>query len=558
MTRYASHVSRRATPQSEAADSRQVENSAGGYSFTVDKWGRLTRFLILGAEGGTYYIGEHNLTKENAACIQECLDEDGKRTVAEIVEISESGRAPKNEPAIFALALAAAHSDVETRREALANLTKVCRIGTHLFQFVASVQELRGGGRALRRAIASWYTNRPAHNLGYQVVKYRQRKIGKNTWAHRDVLRKFARGYLKDAAGSSEAVIRYAVHGVEGLGPREQNNRSYPAVAELPGIVQGFEALQAAESAADAAKLISEHRLTHEMVPTQFKNDVGVWDALLEHMPMGAMVRNLAKMTAVGLLKPFSDASKFVVSKLADEEQIRRSRIHPLGLLSALKVYGAGHGLRGNLEWMPVPQISDGIEGAYYLAFPNIEPTGKNVLLALDASASMTWANIAGVPGINPRVGSAAMAMATARSEENYHFLAFTGSRIWTPRQNNGVSSLDITRNDRLADVVRKIESVTPGGTDCSLPMIWALENKINIDVFQIYTDNETWAGKMHPHQALQEYRRKVNPNARLIVVGMTSNGFTIADPSDSGMLDVVGFDTSAPAVMADFARGNL
>jgi death on curing protein len=36
---------------------------------------------------------------------------------------------------------------------------------------------------------------------------------------------------------------------------------------------------------------------------------------------------------------------------------------------------------------------------------------------------------------------------------------------------------------------------------------------------------------------------------------GMTSNGFTLADPKDRGMLDVVGFDTTVPAVIADFVR---
>ena len=36
----------------------------------------------------------------------------------------------------------------------------------------------------------------------------------------------------------------------------------------------------------------------------------------------------------------------------------------------------------------------------------------------------------------------------------------------------------------------------------------------------------------------------------------MTSNGFSIADPDDDGMLDVVGFDASAPQVIADFAGG--
>jgi len=36
------------------------------------------------------------------------------------------------------------------------------------------------------------------------------------------------------------------------------------------------------------------------------------------------------------------------------------------------------------------------------------------------------------------------------------------------------------------------------------------------------------------------------------------SNGFTIADPNDPGMLDVVGFDTAAPQLIADFAAGRL
>ena len=37
--------------------------------------------------------------------------------------------------------------------------------------------------------------------------------------------------------------------------------------------------------------------------------------------------------------------------------------------------------------------------------------------------------------------------------------------------------------------------------------------------------------------------------------VGMVSNGFSIADPDDAGMLDVVGFDAATPVVIADFIR---
>jgi 60 kDa SS-A/Ro ribonucleoprotein len=38
----------------------------------------------------------------------------------------------------------------------------------------------------------------------------------------------------------------------------------------------------------------------------------------------------------------------------------------------------------------------------------------------------------------------------------------------------------------------------------------------------------------------------------------MTATGFTIADARDAGMLDVVGFDTATPNLIADFSRGDL
>ena len=61
--------------------------------------------------------------------------------------------------------------------------------------------------------------------------------------------------------------------------------------------------------------------------------------------------------------------------------------------------------------------------------------------------------------------------------------------------------------------------------------------------------------GNIHPAQALRQYRDEFVGNAKAVVVGMTSNGFTLADPNDRGMLDVVGFDTSVPAVISDFIR---
>ena len=94
--------------------------------------------------------------------------------------------------------------------------------------------------------------------------------------------------------------------------------------------------------------------------------------------------------------------------------------------------------------------------------------------------------------------------------------------------------------------------------TDCSLPMIHALKNKEPVDAFVIYTDSETYMGKIHPQAALEEYRQATGIDAKLIVVGMTSNCLTIADPKDINTLNLAGFDTATPRLINDFISGGL
>ena len=117
------------------------------------------------------------------------------------------------------------------------------------------------------------------------------------------------------------------------------------------------------------------------------------------------------------------------------------------------------------------------------------------------------------------------------------------------------ITRVNLSLRMRLADVIKRIEAIPMGGTDCALPMVWAARNKLNVSAFITYTDSETWAGNIHPAQALRQYRDEFVDDAKAVVVGMTSNGFTPADPNDCGMLDVVGFDTTVPAVIADFVR---
>lgn len=550
MTRYAEMISAGAldTPQTEKAHAKQQKNNAGGYSFKIDKWGRLQRFLILGAEGGTYYVGRNQHMRQNYAALQECLAQDGVRTVNEIVSISQAGRAPKNDPAIFSLAVASAHPEAQVRRAALEAMPQVCRIGTHLFDFLSSLKEFRGFGRGVRQAVAAWYLEKSSEQLGFQVTKYRQR----NGWSHQDVLRKLG-GEMGKADPRQAMVLRWVVQGMGGFGARTVDRdgakTQYAQLTSpqhtLPEIIWGFEYCQYARTDKEAAEYVREYRLTHEMVPSQFLKSKKVWEALLENMPIGALVRNLGRMTSLGCFEPFSDAQKKAVALLENPVAVKKARLHPMAALKALKQYSAGRGLRGNLAWQPDPRIRSALEGAFYLGFDAVEPTGLNTLISLDVSGSMSWGCVDGMDNINCAEAAAAMSMVAVRTEKNYEVRAFC----------DRLMSLDITPKDDLDSVLNKTRGLNFGRTDCSLPMVWAKKARIPVDCFYVYTDNETYAGSVHPHVALEQYRQTMGRDAKLVVVGMQSNEFSIANPDDPGMLDVVGFDTAAPAVMSEFCR---
>ena len=170
------------------------------------------------------------------------------------------------------------------------------------------------------------------------------------------------------------------------------------------------------------------------------------------------------------------------------------------------------------------------------------------------------------MPGLSPRDASAALALVTAATEPDYEVVGFfAGKGGWKSRtkqmwdfREQGLTPLAISPRQRLDDVVKTVSNLPFGGTDCALPMLYAQAQELEIDTFAIYTDSETWAGSIHPAQALQDYRQASGIDARLVVVGMVSNGFSIADPADQGMLDVVGFDTATPQLISDFARGAL
>lgn len=534
----------RVTPQGLKARPDQVMNSAGGAVFAVTPLTRLRRFLTLGTSGGSYYVGERELTVDNAQVVVNYAQTDAATLVNEIVAVSQAGRAPKNDQALFALAIAASMADEDGKKLALAALPLVARTGTHLFQFAGYVEQFRGWGRGLRRAVGAWYTGMPVPQLAYQAAKYQNR----NGWSHRDLLR------LSHPA--TDVASRKALF--DWICGRDADLSGLP-------LIEAF--VKAHEPGANLPQLITDYGLSWEMLPSERLNDADVWAALLHRgLPQTALMRQLPRLTNLGLLHPLGEHIQGVVAQLTDSAKLVKARVHPINVLMAQRTYSGGQSLRGSSSWTPVAQVTDALDAAFYAAFGAVPATNVRHLLALDVSGSMTH-SISGMP-ISCREASAALALVTAAVEPLHQIVGFTaGNASWSRggygygmgwRENTALTPLNISPRMRLNDAIRTVSGLSFGGTDCALPITEALRNKTLVDVFSVYTDNETWAGNIHPFQALRQYRAEINPNAKLIVVGMTATPFTIADPSDAGMLDIAGFDSATPNLIADFARGDL
>lgn len=539
MADYLSRHARADVPQTERLNKRQHRNPAGGFVYDVGVLGRLRRWLILGSEGGTYYVGQRQLTEANIENIDAALREDPEATIEMIREISVGGLAPKQDQVLYALAVALSFDmkggdqASEIRAEAAKIVPEVCRIPTHWFQLANYIDVIgrRGWGPALHRVFEKFYVDSDIDDLAFWAIKY----PGRHTWTHADMLRKTKPAVPRDSARGQ--VFRFM------LDPK------HPTSDLTPEFIWGYRAIRETMDAAEAAKLIRKYRLPWEAVPDHFLNAMPVLEVFAETMPYIALARQLPRFSRAGLT-PNSDLETAIVRRLEDEDLIRKSRIHPLQALVAEVTYGSGgaQGRSRGASYIPSQRIQRALGDAVMPAFKNIEPTGKRFYIALDVSGSMGWGNIAGMPGIMPRVGAAVMALATVKAEEICYVRGFSHKLVEIP----------LRRSDDIRTAVQMTEGIPFGGTDCALPMLDAKAQRIPVDAFVVYTDNESWAGGVHPSVALEQYRDEMGIDAKLIVVGMTASRSLIGDPEDAGTLSLVGFDASAPATISDFAAGKI
>jgi 60 kDa SS-A/Ro ribonucleoprotein len=542
MTKYANTLFGN-TPQTESRfGKKQVKNYAGGYVYEADKWTVLDRFLIIGSESNTYYAKQQDLTKEQATNVLSLIAEDGHRVVDKIVEISDAGRAVKNNTAIFALALCSSFGDNETRKYAFSNLNKVARTVTHLFQFVDDVNKMRGWGRGLRNAIANWYTTKDFNTLAYQVMKYKNRE----GWSHKDVL---TMSHAKAANDDQNFIFKTLVKGFsnDDMNSLDVNKMKYIIGMNFQSFITKSDGTLDIDK---AIEYIKEYNFPREVLPTALLSNTNVWSAMLNSgMPMTAMLRNLGNMSKIGLLTPFSESEKKVIDTMSDSAYVKKSRIHPLSVLMAMLVYKNGMGIKGTGTWDVNPRIITALEDMFYNSFSNIEPTGFRYLNALDISGSM-HSPISAYPYIDSMTAMSAMSMSLVKSEANVLTGVFTTKFKLT----------DIDKNMKLTELVNKFKQYAyqMGGTDIASSINYLIKNNIPVDVIFIGSDGETWAGDRHVDEALSDYRNKFGLNTRLIVANTEVNMWSLTESSDNLSYNIAGFDSNLPTLVREMSLGNI
>ncbi|VDK70443.1 unnamed protein product, partial [Onchocerca ochengi] len=312
-----------------------------------------------------------------------------------------------------------------------------------------------------------------------------------------------------------------------------------------------------------------------EQIPEELLNSKKVWGALLRRMSLPTMLKNIGRMSGIELFNEADDSvfgdlsdvlnnitwffydddknytnftkddpASLVIRRLNDIEKLKQERLHPLAILFAKMNYEHGHEMRGNRVWKPVRSIQKAFDNAFYNCFDAVEVTNKHYLIAVDISDSMD-SFIQGTM-LACSQAAATLSMALIQHEDNVIPLAFS----------NFLTPLEWDKFMSLGEYLSATKELIYGKTDCGLPMCWAIENAVYVDVFIILTDNDVSVKSIKPSDAIQWYREQMDvPNAKLIVIAMSGKSESLANPSDPNMLVIYGMNPSVPQIIDDFIR---
>ena len=485
-------------------------------SCSISDWEAFKRFLILGSESSCYQTSA-TIKSLTCACIERLVYQNqGQRMIDEIIEVSQQGRSVKQTYLLYALAKVASMSHEHKCYIFKEVLHIVCRTFSTLTEFLSFFENISWGSNT-KQGIANWMHTFTPKALAYQLTKYRNR----NGYTPRDILRL---AHITPKTDEYNDLYKY----ITGRWDVSIN------LCELHDFIYYADKIRHTTCVNDVVDCLDKHAFTWEHIGHQaLLKNVLVWNKILMNgMPYQALLRNLSRMLKMEYIR-----DDIICSSLTNIAMIKSQRVHPLHILQAYRMLD-------NTEVLDKHQsIKDSLDKAYHESFVNVEKIGKRFLLAVDVSGSMDCTPCVGMRCLSARDAVAALCMSIVKKEPFVHVVAFS----------DHLTKLPMHDEMSLSDVISMMRKLAFSATDCSLPIQYAIDNKLCVDCFVVMTDNETNANQEDPHIVLQRYREQVNENAKMIVLATSANNVSIAHPNDRGMLDIAGMDSSVFHVMKEF-----
>lgn len=226
-----------------------------------------------------------------------------------------------------------------------------------------------------------------------------------------------------------------------------RHNRSEPRRGELLRVLHvraQLESMPVTErrkllTSPDGKQLLAESGMTWEALSgwLQGPMDAAAWEAVIPSMGYMALLRNLRNFDQAGISKA---TQRLVAAKLADPEQVARSRQFPFRFLSAYKA------VEGNLHWAAP------LEDAVNESLSNVPALPGSTLVLCDWSGSM-WAPLSARSDLQ-RAEAATLFGVTLAKRSNADLVTFgTSSHVWP-----------IAKGSSVLPLVRQAHSM--GGTD--------------------------------------------------------------------------------------------
>jgi 60 kDa SS-A/Ro ribonucleoprotein len=509
-----------------------VRNEAGGPAYGLPPKHALAQLAATGCFNGTFYAD----AKTQLDALKSLIDQvDDNRFLAKLAVYSRKRAFLKDMPAALTAVLAA--RDTALFQQVFDRVIDNGRVLRTLFQMIRSGQF---GKKSLasspRRAFQRWLNSASPEAL-------LSASIGHDP-SLRDVLR-LARPAPPD--NSRRALFGW-------LTGKEAAKWAPAAEIDLPEQVRLLIAFRTAQTDDEQVALLDRLHARWDLLADAAKG-TKVWAAIARTMGPQALRMNLNTLERHGVFEE-REMVRIVAERLAEENEIRRSRQFPYQFLAAY--------LNASDS---VPQaIKITLHKAAEIACGNVPELPGPVVIGLDVSGSMRSAITGGRGGGTSKMRCVDVAALFAAA-----ILRRNPESVVIPFDTRAFDA-KVDPSDSILSLAERLAQYGGGGTDCSLPI-----RKANTDYAKrkfagvvLVSDNESWVYRGRPYfygangstgvvtewqkfvqnQARLQGRRLAGP--RLVCIDLQP-GATTQAPERSEILNVAGFSDAVFDVIAAF-----